>query len=75
MTEFNLGSIQVRDCVGGQTISVPYITELGSVNYVTIEVNPSGVNMYATSTLNEAGQKALQDGLHLARLLQKYSKD
>ena len=72
--KFSIGSIQVRDCVGGQTISVPYTTDLGNINYVTIEVNSQGINVYATSTLNETGQKALQDCLHLARLLQKYSK-
>ena len=71
---FNIGSIQIKDCVEGQTISVPYITDLGNINYVTIEVNLSGINVYATGTLNETGQKALQDCLHLSRLLQKYSK-
>lgn len=72
--KFSIGGIQVKDCVGGQTISVPYTTDLGNINYVTIEVNSQGINVYATITLNEAGQKALQDCLHLARLLQKYSK-
>jgi hypothetical protein len=71
---FNIGSIKIKDGVGGQTISVPYITDLGNINYVTIEVNSQGINVYATITLNKAGRKALQDCLHLARLLQKYSK-
>jgi hypothetical protein len=74
MINYNFGSIQVKDCVGGQTVSVPYTTDLGNINYVIVEVNSGGVNVYATSTLNESGQQALQDCLHLARLLQKYSK-
>lgn len=72
--KFNIGSIEVRNCVGGQTIATPYLTDLGSINHVVIEVNSQGINVYATSTLNEAGQQALQDGLQLAKLLQKYSK-
>ena len=71
---FNIGSIQIKNCVKGQTISVPYTTDLGNINYVTIEINLSGINVYATGTLNKAGQKALQECLHLSRLLQKYNK-
>ena len=69
-----MNNIKVKNCSDGCNISVPYINDFGNIRYVTIEINNRGINIYETGTLNKAGQQALQDGLQLANLLQKYSK-
>lgn len=80
MTIFNIGSIQVNERLTNDLgildikLSIPYVNHLNRKQWVIIYVYEQGINLDATGTLNKAGQQALQDGLRLANLLQKYSK-
>lgn len=80
MIKYSIGSIQVNERLTNDLgildieLSIPYVNHLNRKQWVVIYVYEQGINLAATGTLNEAGQQALQDGLQLAKLLQKYSR-
>jgi len=59
----------------GTDIYVPYLSNLNNKKIICVTVSDSEINLASTSTLNKTGQQALQDGLLLAKLLQKYNID
>lgn len=70
----NLGTIQIKESARGTDIYVPYISNPAHKKIICITISDDGINLAPTGTLNKAGQQALEDGLQLANLLQKYSK-
>lgn len=74
MTEFNIGTLKVYPFGNSHQIKVPFLDDFSIATYINISCWENKINISATGTLNEAGQQALQDGLQLAKLLQKYSK-
>lgn len=69
-TEYKIGKLIIRNSPLGIDIQIPKCVD--SSSYIDVSVRQEGINIAATGTLNQAGQKALEDGVTLAKLIRKY---